>query len=105
MRAQQEQEVRAILGRLTTDQLLAGVKRGRDQLSLLTAIEAVDNEAVYDSIGTEGHASERYIAWAQNDMTFRRAQLRSAISDTLAELERRGCPVMTPVCCFCEGDR
>jgi hypothetical protein len=46
--------------------------------------------APFDARKEQEHASKAYVPWAENDMSFRRCQLNSAINDTLAELDRRG---------------
>lgn len=82
----------AFLAKLSIEQLQAGLRKGVDQLALLRAVEVIDDAAINDSIGTEGHVSKDYEAWAAQDTELRRLHLNSAISDTRAELARRGVP-------------
>lgn len=79
------------LSRISTDKLLVGLKRGRDQLALIDAIEQIDHQEMDADIGHPGrHPSKDYERYIAADAEFRRRQLHSAINDTEAELRRRG---------------
>lgn len=85
------QEANALLARLTVEQLRAGLKKGREDLALIDALDAMDHESIQDNIGHPGrHPSRSYEAWVQNDSEARRRQLNSAVTQVEAELTRRG---------------
>lgn len=86
-----EPEARALLSHLTVEQLRAGLKKGREDLALIDALDAIDMESIHDDIGHPGrHSSRGYEAWVQNDSEIRRRHLNSAVGQVEAELTRRG---------------
>lgn len=85
------QEADALLARLTVEQLRAGLKKGREDLALIDALDAIDMESIHDDIGHPGrHPGRGYEAWVQNDSEIRRRHLGSAVTQVEAELTRRG---------------
>ncbi len=84
-------EADALLAHLSIDQLRAGLKKGRDDLALLDALDTMDHETMHHDIGHPGrHPGRAYEAWVQNDSEKRRLLLNSAVRQVEQELRRRG---------------
>lgn len=88
-----EAEALALLATLSVEQLRAGRKRGLEQLTLIKALDAIDDAEMESYIGHPGqHPSKGYEAWVANDSIRRRQHLKCAIKDVEDELTRRGEP-------------
>jgi hypothetical protein len=84
-------EAENLLKGLSVQQLHEGLRKGRDQLAMIDALDHMDREDIADNIGHPGrHASTSYQSWVERDSETRRLQLHVAIRDVQAELTRRG---------------
>lgn len=78
-----------ILGRLSEDQLRAGIARGKEQLAVLEGNLAID-AGLFTDHGAFDRPSKQFEAWSNADYESRRRHLLFAIAETERELGRRG---------------
>lgn len=86
-----------MLAGLTTEQLLAGLAKGRRDVGFVKALHDGELEDAHGDIGHPGrHPSKSYEVWAQNDVDRRICVLETAIRDVIGELDRRRVPFPGP---------
>lgn len=81
-----------MLSRLSDAQLRDGIKRGRDRLALLDAMEGLDD------LDWDGPfpPTKSFETWEANFTENRRRLLKMAIRDCRRELDRRSAPTSDP---------